>query len=326
MSERTEFPSPDRTDDTVVTSAQSPASSRRDVLPWLCGLGFLVLAGGIYVAWQYPRNAGSTAIQGIEQRLADLGTRISRLEQRPVPASQDEFGKLSARLDVLEGRTSDQTQLGSRVDAVSGRIESLSSRIQTGLDTIKQQVQTGFDSIKQQEDRLAGRIAALEKDAGSLDSVSDHLNRLARIQEANLALAAGRPVGDIPGAPPALARFAQKAPPTETQLRLLFSQSEHAAIAAKQPNDTTSPFIDRVWERAQNLVTVQRGDDVVVGNPASVTLGQARAALDAGDLKGAINAVELLKGQPRQAMANWLAEAKSLVEARAALTDMAGQS
>ena len=81
-----------------------------------------------------------------------------------------------------------------------------------------------------------------------------------------------------------------------------------------------------MWERAQNLVTVHRGEEVLVGNPASVTLGHAREALDVGDLKGAIATVETLKGQPRQAMDTWLADAKSLVDARAALASLAGQT
>jgi hypothetical protein len=81
-----------------------------------------------------------------------------------------------------------------------------------------------------------------------------------------------------------------------------------------------------VWERAQDLVTVHRGDDVVVGNPASVTLGQAREALDAGDLKGAISVVETLRGPPRQAMSDWLAQAKALADARLALANLAGQA
>ena len=313
MSDYREITSPDHPADTA--GDPPPPSASNSALPWLCGLGFLVLAGGIYASWQYPRNGWPAAIQAMQRELSDFDARIVRLEQRPAPISQAEFAKLSARIDVLEGRASDETQLGSRVDAVSGRVESLSGRLQAGLD-----------GIKQQEDRLAGRLGTLEKSAGSLDSVSDHLNRVARLQEAALALAAGHPIGDVPGAPAALAQYAHTAPPTEAQLRILFSQSESAAIAAKQPDNTATPFIDRVWERAQDLVTVHRGEDVVVGNPASVTLGQARVALDAGDLKGAISAIELLKGQPRQAMASWLAEAKSLVDARAALADLAGQA
>jgi hypothetical protein len=222
---------------------------------------------------------------------------------------------LETRIEGLDAKGAEQTQVGGRLDGLSGRIEALSGRLQAEQD-----------AEKQQADQLSARLAALEKNAGGLDSVSDHLNRVTRIQEAAIALAVGHPVGDIPNAPPALSRFAHQAPPTEVQLRQLFAQSERAAIDAKQTDDTSEPLIDRVWERAQNLVTVHRGEEVLVGNPASVTLGHAREALEAGDLKGAIAAVETLKGQPQQAMAKWLADAKSLVDARAALASLAGQT
>lgn len=296
-------------------TSQTPARSQRDLLPWLCSLGFLVLAGGIYAAWQYPRTPVLDSTRALDQRLTELDARVGRLEQRPPVVTQADIGRLAARIDGLDAKGAEQTQVGGRLDALSGRIEALSGRLQAGLE-----------SDKQQEDRLAARVADLEKVEGSLDAVSGHLNRVTRIQEAAISLAVGRPVGDIPGAPPALSRFAHTAPPTEVQLRLLFSQSEQAAIAAKQPDNSTEPFAERVWERAQNLVTVHRGDDVVVGNPSSVTLSQAKEALDAGDLKSAISTVETLKGQPREAMARWLAEAKSLEDARTALANLAGQT
>lgn len=311
MSQQTEFDS--RPTDSV--TSHEATRSGRGVLPWLSGLGFLVLAGGIYAVWQYPRTPGLDTTHALEQRLSDLDARVGRLEQRPPAVTQADIARLATQIDGLDAKGAEQTQVGGRLDALSGRIEALSARLQTGLE-----------SDKQQEDRLAARIADLEKVEGSLDTVSGHLNRVTRIQEAAISLAAGRPVGDIPGAPPALSRFARAAPPTEVQLRLLFAQSEQAAVAAKQPDNSAEPFAERVWERAQNLLTVHRGDEVVVGNPSSVTLGQAKEALYAGDLKSAITIVETLKGQPREAMAHWLAEAKSLEDARIALANLAGQT
>ena len=78
--------------------------------------------------------------------------------------------------------------------------------------------------------------------------------------------------------------------------------------------------------RAQELLIVRQGDHVLVGNPAAGVLARAQEALDAGDLNGAIAAVESLSGPPRQAMDGWLADAKALADARAALADMAAHS
>jgi hypothetical protein len=316
MTEQTLLPPPDDTPEPV---AAPPKPPQRDLVPWFYGLGFVVLAAAIFYLWQYPGSPGESAadtsavqaVQAVTQRVADIDTRLSRLEQRPAP----DLGKLTARMDALEGRVADQTQLASRVDALSGRLESLSGRNQSGLDATKQQL-----------DALTGRIAAVEANAGNLEALTKRLSRLAKLQEASFALAAGRPIGDLPNAPEVLARYAHAAPPTEAQLRLRFPRDAQAALDAKQADDSDAPFVSRVLDRAQGLITIRRGDQVVVGNAAAIVLARAQALLDAGDIAGAVNAVDTLKGQPAQAMANWLTDAKSLLGARSALADMADQA
>lgn len=309
MTEQPLLPAPDETSGPIAVPQAPP---RRNLGPWLYGLGFLLLAGTIFYVWQYPNTSGeSSAMQAAEQRLSDIDVRISRLEQHP---TQD-VGKITARLDALDGRMADQTQLASRMDTLSGRIEALSGRDQAGIDAGKRQL-----------DALTSRVTAAEENANSLAVVSKRLNRIAKLQEASFALASGRPIGDLPNAPAALTRYAHTAPPTETQLRLRFPAAEQAALATKQPDNSDAPFLDRVWDRAQGLVTIRRGDEVVVGNPTTIILNQAQVALDAGDLAGAVASVERLKGQPGQAIAGWLADAKALLTARSALADMADQA
>ena len=45
---------------------------------------------------------------------------------------------------------------------------------------------------------------------------------------------------------------------------------------------------DRIWARAQDLVTIRRGDHVLVGDPAAGLLAERADELDAGDLAGAV--------------------------------------
>jgi hypothetical protein len=313
MTEQSLLPPPDEAAEPVVVA---PKPQQRNLAPWLYGVGFIILAAAIFYLWEFPATPGEPTAdasinQIVEQRLTDIEGRLTRLEQRPAA----DLGKITARLDALDGRIVDQAQLASRVDTLSGRIESLSGRDQTGLDAAKQQL-----------DALTNRIAAVEGNAGGLDAVTERLDRIARLQEASFALAIGQPIGDLPGAPEALARFAHVAPPTEAQLRIRFPRDEQAALTAKQPGRPDAPFTDRIWERAQGLITIRRGDDVVVGNQAAIILNRAQAALDAGDLTGAVNVLGTLKEQPAQVMANWLADAKALLNARGALADMAGHS
>jgi hypothetical protein len=313
MTEQPLLPPPGDTPEPVIRAPKAP---RRDLVPWFYGLGFIILGGAIFYLWQYPampgeRTADTSVLQAMEQKTADINGRLSQLEQRPIP----DLGKIIARLDTLDGRVVDQTQIASRLDTLSGRIESLSGRDQTGLDATKQQL-----------DALASRVSVLESSAASLTAVTKRLNRIAKLQEVSFALSSGRPIGDLPDAAESLARYAHAAPPTEAQLRLRFLSSEQAALAAKQSDDGDAAFVGRVWERAQGLITIRRGDDVVVGNPSAVILGHARAALEAGDLGGAVAAVDTLKGQPGQAMAAWLTDAKALLSARSALADMADKA
>ena len=312
----TDEPLPPAGDATTAPVVAAPNPEQRNLLPWACGLGFIILAAAVIYLWQVPRvppqiAANASAIQNVQQRLSDIDGRLTVLEKRPIP----DLGKITARIEALEGRSVDQTQLGSRIDTLSGRIELLSGRDQTAADAAKQRL-----------DALTSRIAALESNAAGLDAVTKRMGRIAKIQVASLALEFGRPVGDLPGAPEALARYGHAAPPTEAELRLQFPRYEKAALAAKQPDEGDAPFVDRVWDRAQSLITIRRGTDVVVGNPAAIMLSKAQDALDLGDIASAVSAVEQLKGQPAQAMAPWLADAKSLLGARSALADMANGS
>jgi hypothetical protein len=197
---------------------------------------------------------------------------------------------------------------------LSNKIESLSGRDQTNNDVTKEQINA-----------LATRLTALETSAGNLETITKRLNRIARLQEASFALSSGRPLGDLPDAPEILARYAHLAPPTEADLRLRFLSSEQAALAASQSDEPNQPLVGRVWERAQGLITIRRGSQVIVGNSSEVVLNRARTALEAGDIVGAIAAVETLSGQPLQAMARWLSDAKALLDARSALARLAAQ-
>ena len=312
MTEQPLLPPPEDTPEYV---ADKPEPARRDPVPWLYGLGFIVLAAAICYLWLYPGTpnepaATPSAVQALDQRLEVINQRLTQLEQRPTA----DVSRITARLDALDARIGDQAKLASELDAISGRLQSLSGRTQTGLDSTSQQIDT-----------VGHRVAALEASTRNDAVITQRLDRIGKLQQASLALAAGRPIGDLPGAPEALTRYAHAPPPTEIQLRRRFAHDEQIALTTSQPDESSAPFADRVWNRAQGLITIRRGEDVVIGNPATVALNQARAALSLGDLAGAIDAVATLSGSPAQAMAGWLTDAKALANARSALITMAGQ-
>ena len=325
MSENTTVPVADRPDysaETVTTApmVNQPAPPTPDRTPLWFGIGFLILAGGIFYVWKNPAippdiAATQTTLHVLEQKLAAMDVRLGRLEQQPTPPSAADLGKISGRIDALESRILDQTQIQSRMDVIAGRIEALSGREQTAVNDLKQQI-----------DKADGQITALQNATGNVSTASTRVDKLVRIEAASIALANGRPLGTLPNAPPALAKYATTPPPTEAELRLAFPQVQRDALAASTLDTSAQPFLDRVIEKAEQLMTIRRGHEVVVGNSTVAALARADAALDAGDLAAAVKAMGNLDPGAMKAAADWIAQAKSILDARAALTELAAHA
>jgi hypothetical protein len=279
--------------------------------------------------------------------LAPLEARITTLERRPAPvapAAQD-LGPITARLDsASEKQSADIQGLTARLDDAlakqgselakqSNDMKGLTTRLDDALAKQSSELAKQSNDMKgltARLDTLEGRLATVEKQdsgiSGQIAGITERAQRISRIQAASAALEAGQKLGDIPGAPPALAQFAHDAPPTEAGLRLSFNSAAEAAQRASQPAIMDDqPFASRLWTRAQQAVTVRQGDRVLLGDPVSGVLAHARQALDAGDLAGAITALNGLAGPAAAAMSGWVGQARALLEARAALATMAAR-
>jgi hypothetical protein len=298
----------------------APFATRHRLLPWLTGVGLVILAAGLIWVWQHPAVPPPATEQtdALAHQLGMVEARMTRLEQRPPPQSPD-LGPLSARVAALEQRpiTQDRSPASAPdLAPLEQRLAVLEQRQQPNLGPLEARIaalenaqRTMRADLSRQLEAVEGRLAANEKAS----------RRIPLVQAAALALAAGQKLGDLPGAPPALARFGDTNPPTEATLRLAFPPAARAALAVAHPAADDKPLLTRLWSRAQDLVTVRQGDRVLLGDPAAGVLEQARTALDAGDLAAATAAVATLQGAAAQAMAAWLAQARSLLEARAAL-------
>jgi hypothetical protein len=339
MTEPPELPPPETQDG----SAPQPAPrrvSKWDLLPWLAAAGFLALTAALVWVWLHrPDQPPAVAEAGAEaEQFGALETRVARLEQRPVPPTPD-LGPLTARLSALEqrpaaasGQAANLAPLETRIAALeakqqadsqmAGRIDALSAR----ADSLETTQRAGQSDLARRLEADEARLAAIERSTSQIPALADRAGRLARVQAIRLALDSGQKLGEIPGAPAPLARFANSAPPTEPGLRLAFPQAAREALSVARPASDGKPLLARVWDEAQDLVTVRQGDRVLVGDPAAGVLARARTALDAGDLSGAVAAVASLNGAPAQAMAGWVAEARALLDARAALAEWAAHA
>ncbi|MDT7951175.1 MAG: hypothetical protein RQ966_06680 [Acetobacteraceae bacterium] len=354
----------------------SDPSKKRDFLPLLYLVGFLVLAGSLVYLWQNPPVSPVTTQQAgrvdtLQTQIAALRDQVSKLsEQKPTGPSAADVAKLQQQVSALENRPavapaavadlSDKvTALEKKEAAAPDAIKQLSDKV-TELENRKtvtpDQLAPLADKVQALEQRptydpasingkfsdlsdkmqnaqdaegkLSSRLDGLEKQVSTqgdqLKALTQKVQVTARLQSVATALASGQKLGDIPGAPPALARFANEAPPTEAALRESFNDYGQAAEKADQPvNSANADFGSRLWNRAQQVVTVRQGDHVLVGNPIAGVIANAREKLDNGDLAGSVKALKGLEGPAAAAMQPWVDKAQSLVAARSAIASLA---
>jgi hypothetical protein len=274
-----------------------PVTSPADLRPLLARLDTLEAREASIAS----RPSGAPAGPGISPAAPD------QILQGPIPDGAA-LRSLSLRLDALERRQAEQTADATKVDALAAQINASSTR--------------NSADIRGQLDGVEHRLGELAATQTKLAGTSDRVVRLAQME---IALAAGHPLGSIPDAPPALARFATTAPPTEAGLRLAFTAASQEALRVSLPDTEGKPFLDRILARLQDfrLITVREGDRVVIGNSTAATLVHARVLLDVGDLSGATRAVATLSGPAAEQMAPWLADATALQAAREALASLA---
>ncbi len=258
-----------------------------------------------------PAASDNTALiarlTALETTAAGLKLRLAALESAPAS---------SAPATSLAPAAPDT----ARLESLEARLATLEKQPAAALPDITGQVAAASAAL---ESRIAALDAEIKKDVTQSTTRAAFANRL---RAASAALEAGQPIGSIDGAGPDLTRFATTPAPTEPALRLSFTHFAEAARAASQPIAASDDKLARAWERVQSLITIRQGDHVLIGSPASVLLEAAHGKLDAGDLAGAVAALAKLDDAAKAAMAPWLDDAKSLLDARAALLALVAKS
>ena len=347
-----------------------PVARKRDALPLLYLLGFVVLVLAVGYLYLHPpgaaqQEAESAAAAKLDAKLDALSTRIAQIEQRPVvppvslapvegriaalegrlaaiesrPLPTVDLGPVNAKIDAATAKQADAlaaaAALSAKLSTVEGRVAGAEQQAKAGAESA---AQLGTQLTSQLDAKLASATGALDAKVGQattqlgaqvdakVSALTDTAKRLASVQAAGAALEAGQKLGPIPGAPPALARFFDTAPPTDFALRQAFGPAADAALAASQPQAMDEkPFIDRLWTRAQQSVSVREGDRVLLGDPVAGVITRARRAVEGNDLAAALVALQGLSGPPRAALAPWMAQAQALIDARAAIAQLAAR-
>ncbi|MBL6453930.1 hypothetical protein JMJ55_01270 [Belnapia sp. T6] len=259
-----------------------------------------------------------------------LNGRIERLTERleaQAKALEAQGKTLDDRL-AEAARAAEQRQ-GQQDQALQQRLGQLDQAAQQRGAALEQTITQRLTAL---EGTLTQRMTTLEQAQARIAAIEGRTARLAAVDGLRGALLAGQPLGDSlgrlgQGAPPALTRFAQVAPPTESSLRLSFEDAAKAARAASDaaqaPDGSRGGVVDSALARLGGLVTVRRGDQVVWGDAAEGQIERARRALEAGDIEMSLTEIDKLPPPARAAMQNWAEQARALVAARSALRQLA---
>lgn len=332
---------------------ETPEAPRRRldpaILPILVGavvllmaLVFLFSRPPVPPPESFDRTSLETRLSAVEDEQRALPSRLAAIEARPMPDA-GALARLSERLATLETAASERqaavdrrlaaAESGTaRLDRLADRLGALEAKAETAGAEQERRLAAAEAGASQRiaalEAAFAGRLAALEAGERRLAAAEGRLTRLTAALAVETALDGGRPLGQAlaplgNAAPVALARFASEAPPTEAQLRLAFEEAARKARAAIEPG-AGQGVLEAAAARLSGLVTIRRGETVVLGDPAGAALEQAQRALEAGDLPKALAHLDTLPEPAKAAMEGWSARARSLIEARAALRGLAG--
>jgi hypothetical protein len=251
---------------------------------------------------------------------------------------------LAPILPWVAGGGSGGAALGGRLDAVEQKLNALSGQAAipaaapdlTAVEDKLRSQAAALDKLQDGAQRLDQRLASLE---ARVSNMSDDPQRLLLMSlgglaaaigtsrpyagelEASEALASGKP--DILAPLKTLESSAAAGIPGAAVLARQFSQNVAPALM-RGAAESTAPgesWWRRILARLQSLVVIRRTDQAgaASADPVAAAAATAEAALDQGDIAGAVGAVEGLPAENAAPAQAWLALAKQRLAAEAAV-------
>lgn len=238
-------------------------------------------------------------LSGLEKTVADLTARLSQ------PAEAAPGGVSQAALDDLTARLSQQ----------QARIEELAARPAVDPATAEQ-------------------VEALATQAQELQKSTEAANRRAQAATAASVLQAAidsgaareQPLADLAAAGVEVPAVLSGDIPRLDQLRAEFAPAARAGLRASGNAQSAN---EGAMGKIGNFFRVQTGARSVEpreGNDPDAVLSRADAAVEAGDIRGAMSQIGALPQPGQDAMSTWTARAQVWVDANAALAALAQAS
>ena len=334
-----------------------PPAPKRSIFPLLLGG---LLAGGIGFGAQTLLDQSAPAgpnIAALEAEIADLRAALAA---QPAPADLSPLeAELAALRDQITNLPAPDAvaasdDLNAAVDQLRADfaqaegidLSSLEAQIQGLSDTLADQ-QTTLDStdtrmtdLQTLLDDTDARLNAVQADLDDLrdlaerrvveaEAAIDTARAQSGLDSLRAALETGAPYRDavtrltdagVP-VPEALARPADSGIATLEALQDSFDDAARSALRVSLQDAPTESTTDRLG----NFLRAQVGARSTVPRPGDdpdAVLSRATAAMEAGDLTGALAEIEALPEPAQAAMGEWLSAARARVAAQAALPDL----
>lgn len=240
----------------------------------------------------------------LEARLAALEAAVKSIAERPPPGGTGVDPAVVARLSAETART---------LDAMRAENKALSDRLARATD----------------------RLAALEARAGGADENRRESAFMLAVGQLRDAVRSGRPYADALGslrtiagddrdaaaALAALERHAASGVADPATLRARFAAvATRIATAVSQPREG---WFDQTLGRLSGLISVRRtGPAAAAGDGPEAAVARAELALAAGDVNGAVAALDKLTGAAADAAAPWLAGARARIAVDGAVAEL----
>jgi len=276
-------------------------------------------------------DAGPDSIAALKAQLADLEGRVDEVASRPVVSGDstagggsavneallNAIGALRERIVMLEAQEKVSPE---ELSAMASRIDSAESGAAERLATLEAEL----SAVRQLAERRAPereRAGLLLLAVGQLEAVTNTSASFGGQLAAVKDLAAADAVPVVTEAVSVLERHSGGVQ-TIAALAERFDGMAKAVTQAKIAGSDEG-LVGKTLNTMASLVTVRR-TDVVDGPSIDAILVRAETALSAGDLSGAVSALEELSGAPAERARDWIATAKARLEVDNAVSQLRG--
>ena len=286
--------------------------------------------------------AVTAAITGISQKAEALGRQTETLVKQTETLSRQtetlakETLAVGSKAETLAGRID---ELARRTEGVEAQLAPLAEAPAAAKALLPRVDALEADSL--QTKRLADRFREVETASKETVGRAQHLAAsVLAIQQLKAALAASGPFAAQLASAQALARddadlaaqlavldpLAAQGIPSVAILNSRFGATA-AAVSRAALATAGESWGERALDRLSALVTIRRvGPAALAAGGTEGALAQAEEALTAGDLAGALAALEGVQGPGAEALQPWLAAARARLAADKAIAEAEGRA